>query len=72
MRRNGLYLTKRICLKTSERQLGAFVTLKVDGALRGCIGRFISTDPLYKVVRESALSSAFEDPQVSASDKGGI
>jgi MEMO1 family protein len=46
-----------------KKQLGAFVTLKVNGALRGCIGRFISSDPLYMVVRESALSSAFEDPR---------
>jgi MEMO1 family protein len=46
-----------------RKQLGAFVTLKVNGALRGCIGRFISTDPLYIVVRESALSSAFSDPR---------
>jgi MEMO1 family protein len=46
-----------------ERLLGAFVTLKINGVLRGCIGRFISTDPLYKVVQASALSSAFEDPR---------
>ncbi len=44
-----------------KKQLGAFVTLKIDGKLRGCIGRFISSDPLYEVVRASALSSAFED-----------
>ena len=48
-----------------KKQLGAFVTLKVNGALRGCIGRFISSDPLYLVVRESAISSAFEDPRFS-------
>jgi AmmeMemoRadiSam system protein B/AmmeMemoRadiSam system protein A len=45
--------------------MGVFVTLKIDGALRGCIGRFISSDPLYKVVQASALSSAFEDPRFS-------
>jgi hypothetical protein len=45
--------------------MGAFVTLKIDGALRGCIGRFISSDPLYKVVQASAFSSAFEDPRFS-------
>jgi len=42
---------------------GAFVTIKIDGILRGCIGRFISSDPLYEVVKASALSSAFEDPR---------
>jgi MEMO1 family protein len=48
-----------------KKPMGAFVTLKIDGALRGCIGRFISSEPLYKVVQESALSSAFEDPRFS-------
>jgi hypothetical protein len=43
--------------------MGAFVTLKIEGSLRGCIGRFISSEPLYNVVHESALSSAFEDPR---------
>lgn len=43
--------------------MGAFVTLKKEGELRGCIGRFISSSPLYEVVQASALSSAFEDPR---------
>lgn len=46
-----------------KKQYGAFVTLKINGNLRGCIGRFISTDPLNEVIRVSALSSAFEDPR---------
>jgi AmmeMemoRadiSam system protein B/AmmeMemoRadiSam system protein A len=48
-----------------KKPLGAFVTLKINGALRGCIGRFISSDPLYEVVLESSQSSAFEDPRFS-------
>jgi AmmeMemoRadiSam system protein A len=43
--------------------MGAFVTLKAGGDLRGCIGRFTSSAPLYEVVQASALSSAFEDPR---------
>lgn len=46
-----------------QTPMGAFVTLKINGALRGCIGRFISSDPLYEVVKASAISSAFEDPR---------
>jgi MEMO1 family protein len=46
-----------------KKQMGAFVTLKINGVLRGCIGRFVSSDPLYEAVRSSALSSAFEDPR---------
>jgi len=48
--------------------MGAFVTLKINGALRGCIGNFNMTDspePLYKVVAGSAISSAFEDQRFS-------
>jgi AmmeMemoRadiSam system protein B/AmmeMemoRadiSam system protein A len=54
-------------ITTALRQpLGAFVTLKIKGVLRGCIGRFANGpggDPLYDVVRKSAVSSAFEDPR---------
>jgi MEMO1 family protein len=46
-----------------KNQYGAFVTLKINGALRGCIGRFISSEPLYEVVKSAAVSSAFEDPR---------
>lgn len=46
-----------------NEHLGAFVTLKINGMLRGCIGRFPSEEPLYKVVKESAVSSAFGDPR---------
>jgi hypothetical protein len=48
-----------------KKPMGAFVTLKINGALRGCIGRFISSEPLFRVVQESAISSAFEDPRFS-------
>jgi MEMO1 family protein len=49
--------------------MGAFVTLKINGVLRGCIGRFISSDQLYEVVIASAKSSAFEDPRFSPLSK---
>lgn len=42
---------------------GAFVTLKIRGRLRGCIGRFVSDIPLYRLVSEMAISSATEDPR---------
>jgi AmmeMemoRadiSam system protein B/AmmeMemoRadiSam system protein A len=51
-----------------KKPMGAFVTLKINGALRGCIGNFNMTgspEPLYNVVAESAISSAFEDPRFS-------
>ena len=64
-----LYNKKRITVDKEtlsdvfKKPLGAFVTLKINGSLRGCIGRFISSDPLYEVVLESSQSSAFEDPR---------
>jgi MEMO1 family protein len=67
--RHMLYEHKRITIDEKEmtgnlaEQMGAFVTIKIDGNLRGCIGRFVSKDPLYVAVRESAISSAFEDPR---------
>ena len=44
-----------------KKCMGAFVTLNIDGKLRGCVGQVISTDPLYEVVNRMALASAFED-----------
>ena len=43
--------------------LGAFVTLTKEGELRGCIGRFTSTDPLWEVVAAMATEAAFGDPR---------
>jgi MEMO1 family protein len=40
---------------------GAFVTLSLDNNLKGCIGQFTPNYPLYKVVRDMSLSSAFND-----------
>jgi hypothetical protein len=48
-----------------KKPLGAFVTYKIDGELKGCIGRFNSSEPLYSVVQQSAYSSAFDDPRFS-------
>ncbi len=42
---------------------GAFVTLRTQGKLRGCIGRMVSDIPLHKLVSEMAVSAATEDPR---------
>jgi len=44
-------------------EMGAFVTLKKDGELRGCIGYLQGIKPLYKAVMDNALSAAFRDPR---------
>ena len=40
---------------------GAFVTLKKEGVLRGCIGQFEPDQPLYQVVRDMSISSSTKD-----------
>jgi len=40
---------------------GGFVTLKISGRLRGCIGYIEAVKPLLETVREMALSAAFND-----------
>jgi MEMO1 family protein len=40
---------------------GAFVTLNMHGALRGCIGQFTADVPLYQVIQEMAISAATRD-----------
>ncbi len=42
---------------------GAFVTLNKRRALRGCIGRFLPDEPLYKVVRQMTIAAAVKDPR---------
>jgi len=42
---------------------GAFVTIRVGGRLRGCIGYIDSPLPLANVVAEVAVKSALEDPR---------
>ncbi len=41
-----------------KQHLGAFVTLKKEKQLRGCIGQFEPNQPLYKVIIEMAISAA--------------
>lgn len=45
---------------------GCFVTLKNKGRLRGCIGRFISENPLIELVVEMAKASATSDSRFFA------
>ncbi len=45
---------------------GAFVTLTEAGALRGCIGHVIGTEPLWRSVRSNAVNAAFNDPRFPA------
>ena len=48
--------------KFSE-QRGTFVTLTIDGCLRGCIGHIIPRESLMEGVRVNAINAAFRDPR---------
>lgn len=44
-----------------KAQRGAFVTLKLHGVLRGCIGYIQLQEPLYAVVQENTINAASRD-----------
>jgi AmmeMemoRadiSam system protein A len=50
---------------TLSREKGAFVTLKIDGELRGCIGQIRANQAINKTIAEMAVAAAFEDPRFS-------
>ena len=51
---------------TVTLKAGAFVTLRVDGDLRGCIGYMEADRPLIEVVERCAVSAAISDPRFPA------
>jgi AmmeMemoRadiSam system protein A len=48
--------------KTLLQPAGAFVTVKVNGRLRGCMGRVMTDKPLYLTIEELAVAAA-KDPR---------
>ncbi len=49
--------------KIFDSKVGVFVTLSLDGALRGCIGYITGVEPLWDAVRRMAEEAAFGDPR---------
>jgi len=50
-------------LQSLSRPGASFVTLTIDGELRGCIGSLVARRPLAEDVLSNARSAAFEDPR---------
>jgi AmmeMemoRadiSam system protein A len=46
-----------------KNQLGTFVTITIDGNLRGCIGHIIPRESVIEGIRENAINAAFRDPR---------
>ena len=48
-----------------DARYGTFVTLKIIGALRGCIGNLTPAGSVAEGVRRNAINAAFNDPRFS-------
>jgi MEMO1 family protein len=44
-----------------KRNAGVFITLRIHGTLRGCVGTFQETKPLYMSVRDMAIAASNND-----------
>jgi len=60
--KTNLKVTDNTKRKFGQKQ-GVFVTLTIDGELRGCIGYPEPVLPLYSAVIEAAQAAAFSDPR---------
>jgi AmmeMemoRadiSam system protein A len=49
-----------------QQPCGTFVTLKLGGQLRGCIGTLTGTESIVDNVRSNAINAAFHDPRFQA------
>jgi AmmeMemoRadiSam system protein A len=54
------------CSEALRVHAATFVTLELDGALRGCIGTLEAFQPLIVDTAENAYSAAFRDPRFPA------
>lgn len=59
---NQALADSQVSPKFSERR-GTFVTLTLDGGLRGCIGHIIPQESLLEGIRVNAINAAFRDPR---------
>ena len=48
-----------------KADMGTFVTLKIRGRLRGCIGTLVAVEPLYQSVHHNAVNASLRDPRFS-------
>lgn len=59
--KTGNILKPKIEDKQLKEKRGAFVTLKVNGQLRGCIGYPLPYKPLWETITDVAISAATQD-----------
>ena len=61
-RQAGEKADETISPKYQEKR-GTFVTLTIDGGLRGCIGHIIPQESVLEGVKANAINAAFRDPR---------
>ena len=59
----GISEPKPDCSHFDDNQAATFVTLKLNGELRGCIGTISAHRSLIEDIRHNAKAAAFEDPR---------
>ncbi len=59
-------LAKDLVDESFQAHCGTFVTLKIQGQLRGCIGNLTSTESVLDGVKRNAVNAAFHDPRFSS------
>ena len=59
----GKVLDVQVSNPALNEPCGAFVTLRKDGKLRGCMGVFEPEEPLWKVIQDRTVASASKDPR---------
>lgn len=69
---NGDPGPSRPSLPGLDRRRGVFVTLKIHGSLRGCIGEMGGDLPLAEGVPQMAIQAAFNDPRFSPLRRGEL
>lgn len=62
-------LEQALACEALKVKAGTFVTLTMNGQLRGCIGSLEGREPLVEGVRHNAINAAFRDPRFSGLTK---
>jgi len=55
--------------KDFQAHRGTFVTLTIDGQLRGCIGSLEASESILEGIKRNAINAAFRDPRFSDLDE---
>lgn len=59
-------LEKELEAGVFKKKRGVFVTLQMNGELRGCIGNLEAGETVAEAVRENSVNAAFKDPRFPA------